>query len=516
MKTPFLRLRALSTDIANRLDLSNKPLTLLISVIALLTTGLVIFSQTKAFHEDEGYHLLTAHLINQGERPYLDFVFPQPPLNAYLNAAWMRVFGESWHAAHVLASLETAAAIFLTAWFVLTRFPVIGWRLAGAIAVTLLVGLNMLVLDFGTIAQAYGICLLLTVAAFFVSAVSVDKKGLMVTGLAGLLAGAAASSSLLTASAGWVLLVWIFCYNRVGNRIAKSCAFIVGATIAFVPVLRPFVNGPRQVWFNLFQFHLSYRQVDWPGATQHDIDTLTSWISNSQDLCLILLALAGVLFLIKERQWNRPRRAEFYLCAVLALAMGIQNSFAHPTFRQYFVMLIPFVAILASLGLYSIALRAGFLARPFRLVLTLMLLLCLQLARSIYDEYHSENWHDWKAIASKVDEVTAPQATLLADEQIYFLTHRPPPSGMEYHDSHKVDFSPAVNAMFHILPQAELDRQIKAGAFSTIQTCDEDMIDRLALEDRYEQRSDFPTGDSLCSVFWQWTTEPATAPDTEK
>jgi hypothetical protein len=484
--------------------------------MALLTAGLLIYSQTKAFHEDEGYHLLTAHLINQGERPYLDFVFPQPPLNAYLNAAWMRVFGESWRAAHVLASLETAGAVLLSAWFMFTRFPVIGWRLTGAITVALLLGVNMLVVDFGTIAQAYGICLLLTVAAFLVSVVSVDKKSPFVAALAGLLAGAAAASSLLTASACWVLLVWIFCYNRVGNRIAKSCAFIVGATIAFVPVLRLFVHGPRQVWFNLFQFHLSYRQVDWPGATQHDIDTLTSWISNSHDFCLVLLALAGVFFLTTERQWDRARRAEFYLCLGLALAMGVQNSFAHPTFRQYFVMLVPFVAILASLGLYSLALRLGFLAKPLRLVLALMLLLGLQLARSSYDEYHWENWYDYEEMARKVDEVTAPQAMLLADEPVYFLTHRQPPSGMEYHDSHKLDLSPALNAMLHILPQAELDRQIETGAFGTIQICDEDTIDRLELEDRYEQRSEFLSGASPCSVFWGWTTESVTTPDTGK
>src|SRR5260370_13910102 len=148
------------------MELGRRPYSLLILVIALVTAGLLIYAQTKAFHEDEGYHLLTAHLINQGEKPYLDFVFPQPPLNAYLNAAWMRVFGESWRAAHVLAALETAGAVLLSAWFMFTRFPVIEWRLIGAITVSLLLGVNMLVFDFGTIAQAYGICLLLTVPAF--------------------------------------------------------------------------------------------------------------------------------------------------------------------------------------------------------------------------------------------------------------------------------------------------------------------------------------------------------------
>jgi len=39
---------------------------------------------------------MTAYLIGTGKRPYLDFFFPQPPLNAYWNRAWMGDFGPSW------------------------------------------------------------------------------------------------------------------------------------------------------------------------------------------------------------------------------------------------------------------------------------------------------------------------------------------------------------------------------------------------------------------------------------
>jgi hypothetical protein len=315
-----------------------------------------------------------------------------------------------------------------------------------------------------------------------------------------------------------VLLVWIFCYNRIGNRIAKSCAFIVGAVISLLPVLWFFVHAPRQVWYNLFQFHLSYRQADWRGATQHDIDTLTSWINNAPDLGLILLALAGALFLIGKREWERGRRAEFFLCAGLALAMGIQNSFAHPTFRQYFVVLVPFLAILAGLGLYAIALRMGYQAKPLRLVLALTLLLCLQMARSIYvvSEEHWEDWHDYEEIARKANEVTPPQARLFADlEVVYFLTRREPPPGMEYHDSRRVDLSPALNSLLHIVPQAELDRQIKAGLYHTVVMCDKDWIDRLELDDRYAQNNEF-LSDNSCSVFWEWSPGSGTTSDNEK
>lgn len=481
-----------------------KSLLRLVAVVAGLSAVLLIFSQTFAAAADEGFHLLAAHLISVGKRPYLDFVFPQTPLNAYLNAGWMRIFGESWRSAHVLATLETAGAVFLTAEFVLSRFPVRSWRLSGAIAVALLVGLNVLVIDFGTIAQAYAACLLFTVGSFRLTVASVEGRGFLLPGLAGLLAGAAAAASLLTASACWVLLIWLFLYNRMGSRIGKSCAFIASAAIPFVPVLLLFTHGPQQVWFNVIRYHLAYRLVSWPGATRHDFEVLTSWINASQDLCLILLAVAGLLFLMTKREWEQARRGEFYLCLGLAVAMGVQNAFAHPTFRQYFVLIVPFVAILANLGLYSVVSLFGFVEKPIRPLLALAVLLCLQAGRSLYDEKHMFDWLGYERIAKKIEETTPPGATLLADEQVYFLTHRLPPSGMEHANSHKLEFSPTLNALYHILPQAELDSQIRAGRFSTIQMCDEeDRIDDLALEEMYEHRADYPSEDDpLCSVFW--------------
>src|SRR5580704_4288646 len=80
-----------------------------------MAAGLMVFAQTVAFTDDEGFHLLAAQLIKGGMRPYLDFFFPQTPLNAYWNAFLLRLLGESWHGPHALASLETSAAMILAA-----------------------------------------------------------------------------------------------------------------------------------------------------------------------------------------------------------------------------------------------------------------------------------------------------------------------------------------------------------------------------------------------------------------
>src|SRR6266404_793251 len=89
---------------------------------ALLLAGtLLIYSQTFAFAWDEGFHLLAAQLVAGGKRPYLDFFFPQVPLNTLWNAAWMRVLGQSWRVPHALAALEVFGAVVLACDYVYRR-----------------------------------------------------------------------------------------------------------------------------------------------------------------------------------------------------------------------------------------------------------------------------------------------------------------------------------------------------------------------------------------------------------
>jgi len=43
----------------------------------------MVYAQTFAFTDDEGFHVMATQLIKAGKRPYLDFFFDRTPLNAY-------------------------------------------------------------------------------------------------------------------------------------------------------------------------------------------------------------------------------------------------------------------------------------------------------------------------------------------------------------------------------------------------------------------------------------------------
>jgi 4-amino-4-deoxy-L-arabinose transferase-like glycosyltransferase len=472
------------------------------TAVALYAAAFLLYAEKWAFSFDESFHLLAAQLIGAGKRPYLDFCFPQAPLNAYWNAGWMRLMGESWRVPHAFAAWFTMGAVALTARFVWVRFPVAGWRAAAAATAAMLTGLNAMVFVYGPLAQAYGICLFMVTAAFTVATRGVDRKGPWWAGATGLLAGTAAASSLLTAAAAPVLLGWMMFQHRAGSRArsraAKLGAFCAGTAIPFAPVMWLAWQGPRQAWFNLVQYHVFFRKLYWPETTQHDLEILTSWIDSGQALLLGLLAVYGLVFVARRSEWPGAIKAEFYLCAWLAGALAVESGIAHPTFARYFLLAVPFLAILGAAGLYGLARRLLEGARPARAVWPVALFLILGLGKSLYDRSDIDGWSSYERLARKIDEVTPRSALLFANEPIYVLTRRTPPPGLELSYSHKVDLGPAQNRLMHILPEAELKRQVQSGRFATASSCDEDEMKDLGLEGLYRQRVNL----EQCSIFW--------------
>src|SRR5271155_3921160 len=139
----------------------------------------MVYAQTVAFAWDEGFHLLAAQLILRGKQPYIDFFHAQTPLYAYWNAFWMRFFGDTWRTAHAVSALCTTAALWLTGSYVLDRFDGgvwrRNWRIPLTLAVVLLTGLNSQVIEYATIGQAYGLCLLAVVGAFRFTVANVKR-----------------------------------------------------------------------------------------------------------------------------------------------------------------------------------------------------------------------------------------------------------------------------------------------------------------------------------------------------
>jgi hypothetical protein len=487
----------------------------------LLGAGLLVYSQTLAFAWDEGFHLLAARLVSMGRRPYLDFVHAQAPLNAYWNALLLKIFGGTWRAIHAVDALLATTAVCLAAAFVRSRFTrvqiglrnevvdvsdvrVRGWGTACVLTVFVLTGLNIDYVVFGPIAQAYPFALLMIVSGFFLTVLSVEQDRALFAFLAGLVAGAGAESTLLVAPVVPVLLIWIAIYSSAEKRLARAAAFLAGVVGAFSLLLTLFVQSPRQVLFGVLQYHMFYRRSDWEGATQHDLELLTSWIRSPQTILLATLALAGVWFIAKKSGWEKARRAEFCLAGWIGLVLTLYLCMPHPTFVQYFLLPVPFFAILGAVGLFGIAHQfangEGELRRvPTWPATAVAILMCLSLAREIYQDRDDYSWPRMEKVAQKVNEVTKPGAPAYLDEATYFLSGRTPPRGNEYLSSHKLNLPSEFAEFVHLVPQADYDRRIAAKEFETIETCEEeDWYQERGLESLYRRKAE--VGD--CTVFW--------------
>ncbi len=478
---------------------------LLWAAAAVCLAAIVAYSQTLSLAWDEGFHLLAAQLILRGKRPYLDFLHSQTPLYAYLNALMMRLFGESWRPVHVVSSLALVGAAVLTATFVLERVEDRSWRLAGAICALILVALNSTALWYGTIAQPYAVCLLLVVAAFRSTICAAERDSILDCALAGLWAGGAAACSLLTAPVAPVLLVWTWLYGSNREKRAgrwKKCAALVGgAAMPFLPLAVLFVQSPRQVLFGVFQYHALYRDADWPGAGKQNLDVATAWMNNYEAFLLICLASLGLSYVLGRSNWELAKKREFLLCAWLIAVESAYLLIPRPTFGRYYLFVIPFMAILSVIGLYALAPVLGGVRFAWNYPATLVMVMLAAFAKYTADTWSDYRWSNLVPVAQKVEEVTPPGAKLYADEQIYFLLRRMPPSGMEYVDSHKLQLSDDVAAEMHVIPTAKLDKEVAAGKFATVEICNnQDRVDALGLPGRYAQSADI----SDCKIFWDW------------
>jgi len=472
---------------------------ILCGLACLVLAGLLVYSVTRSFAWDEGFHLLAAQLILRGKRPYLDFFLAQTPLYAYWNAFWFRWFGDTWRTAHTFSTLMTGGAFCLLTRFVYSRFPKSTWRLPVAVLAMLFVGVNTQVMEFGTLAQAYGVGLFGVAAAFCLAIRSVDRAGWHESAGAGFFAGAAAACTLLTAPFAPVLFLWILWRNRVGGRLKKAIAFLAGGAVPFLPLFWLFVHGPQQVIFGAIKFHLFYRQVEWEGSTQHNLEVMIAWLDSGNALLIMLLAAIGFVYIHSRSGWERERRQEFYLCAILTVVETAYLFVARPTFPRYYLFVVPFAGALAAVGFFAVSSFTISARKPWHPTILLASILIAGAIKDVYDTRDRYKWNDLREVAQKVNEVTSPNGLLWSDEFIYFLTRRPPPSGFEYDDTHKLILSPELNAKLHIIPQAEVNQMIAKGKFDTIQSCDdEDVLKDMGLPGPYKQLQDLQD----CYVYW--------------
>src|SRR5262249_10558139 len=149
----------------------------------------------------------------------------------------------------------------------------------------------------------------------------------------------------------------------------------------------------------------------------------------SQNILLFVFAAAGVAIAIATHQWERKRRAEICLSAILAAALGIFAAAAHPTHGSYFTLTVPFLAILASAGFVVLSSAVFSASRGPWLVIAAMCLYLFGPARFVLQHhgFRRSPWGEFEIIANEVNRVTPRDGLLCARDWEYVASGRLPP-----------------------------------------------------------------------------------------
>jgi hypothetical protein len=124
---------------------------------------------------------------------------------------------------------------------------------------------------------------------------------------------------------------------------------------------------------------------------------------------LILHAAVALTVPPSPSDWDERRRRECRLCGWLVAGLALFLATPLPTFPHYFILVVPFVSILAALGMNVLGARLWPSARPVYVVLPLVVLFALGLAKlavQLRGAFYAPRWAMVEELAREVNRVT--------------------------------------------------------------------------------------------------------------
>jgi hypothetical protein len=284
-----------------------------------------------ALNPDEGFYAVATRAVAQGEVPYRDFGFTQPPLVLYANSLPLLATGFGLFQQRFINGLWAAAALILAAvWLARNTRPAWGVALVGFTA------LSSPWMYFTHLGKTYGFtCLLVMLGAWMFLNM---KQGRSRNFALGFLAAVGIATRLPAAPYFGVLML-LACWPARPFLLGNAGISLAGLGLGLGVIALPFwLAAPDAVQFWVFAFH----QISVPLKTWHlrwqEIITLApaAW----------LLGLAGIAVVLRQRQ-PEDRRTGVFAAAWISLAA---NLLPGGVYEEYAVpFLLPLVVTGAAL-----------------------------------------------------------------------------------------------------------------------------------------------------------------------
>ncbi len=317
-------------------------------------------------NQDEGWYLYAAKLTSEGQVPYRDFAFTQPPMLPMVYSVaypWVRQFGLLGGRA-ITWAFGTLGLLFAT-WLAMRAGPRKAQRLTGGLCF-ILIAMNVYQSYFTTVVKTYALASLFLCAGLLALAFVGPRRGFRAAVAAGFLLACAAATRI---SLGAALALGGF-YLLACRRRLKAWAWLdfgLGGMVGLAVTLLPFMMLGRDGFrFGVIEYHSLREAGPWLAQIAYKIGCLSRLAQAYFPAAvggLFLLILAGRYLLLRAGPDERtdispeypgpddiaPRFNMFLWITVVALAL-VHLAAPFP-YDDYQVPFYPvFCAALASTG----------------------------------------------------------------------------------------------------------------------------------------------------------------------
>ncbi len=340
---------SIATPVASQKQTASSNLLPFVVVLFVILLAGLAFSQIYylRLEKDEGYLSACSWLVASGKLPYLDFVFPQQPYFPLIYGAFLKFAGPSLVAARSLSWLLFLLLSALVAWFTARIY-----NKGVAFWVWLLFFANTMSLFWYPRAKHYVLADLLLFSSFFLITEVVKKKlwpskknNLLMLTAAGFLAGLAIQVRLLLAPATLVLTYLAFSGDSKPYPLKNLLSFLAGILLGFLPFLLLLKLAPQKWFFQCYTLQTMMRpSVHWGEMMQSGWMAVLGFFSFPITAVLGILALLNLFIKPDRKSSHWSTRPAWLMTAIL----GITFLLCYPSQPQYFLQLLPYLAILAA------------------------------------------------------------------------------------------------------------------------------------------------------------------------
>ena len=275
-----------------------------------------------------------------------------------------------------------------------------------------------------------------------------------------------------------VLTGWYAFQTARPDRYRGLPWLLCGAALASIPLAYLAILSPSQTWFGIVEYHLFHRADQWMSVnvsidsmTRYNLHQILQWTTSTQGVLLVFLSLAGLPFIFDSKTPTSTRYLLQYAASV-ALGLALFLSLPRPTFFIYYVLVIPYVCLLASAGLWGMATRMWSPRWASILLVGTVILYSNEVIRPIIAQSLSmapDCLVDLDETARQINAVTSPNDPVYADaEAIYVVARRLPPRGLENSFGAAIRLPLEEYARAGLVPPGRIEAQLRAGSFAAV------------------------------------------------